>query len=92
MLTDETPQEHIIVRAYGRTPDYLRTLPLHTSQREVSQTDEYTDFAIDIRPTPDFISQLLNHADGLGVVEPASLRHKIREIIENTLKRYSTDY
>ena len=92
VLTDETPLEHIIVRAYGRTPDYLRTLPLHTSQREVSQTDEYTDFAIDIRPTPDFISQLLNHADGLEVVEPASLRHKIREIIENTLKRYSTDY
>lgn len=88
VLTDETPLEHIVVRAYGRTPDYLRTLPLHASQRELSQTDEYTDFAIDIRPTPDFIGQLLNHADGLEVVEPATLRQKIREIIENTLNRY----
>ena len=88
VLTDETPLEHIVVRAYGRTPDYLRTLPLHASQRELSQTDEYTDFAIDIRPTPDFIGQLLNHADGLEVVEPANLRQKIREIIENTLNRY----
>ena len=37
---------------------------------------------------PDFIGQLLNHADGLEVVEPANLRQKIREIIENTLNRY----
>jgi hypothetical protein len=88
VLTDETPLEHVVIRAYGRTPDYLRTLPLHATQRELSQTDEYTDFSIDIRPTPDFIGQLLNHADGIEVLEPAAFRLKIREIIEKTLNRY----
>ena len=88
VLTDETPLEHVVIRAYGRTPDYLRTLPLHATQRELSQTDEYTDFSIDIRPTPDFIGQLLNHADGIEVLEPADFRLKIREIIEKTLNRY----
>ena len=88
VLTDETPLEHVVIRAYGRTPDYLRTLPLHATQRELSQTDEYTDFSIDIRPTPDFIGQLLNHANGLEVLEPADFRLKIREIIEKTLNRY----
>ena len=88
VLTDETPLEHVVIRAYGRTPDYLRTLPLHATQCELSQTDEYTDFSIDIRPTPDFIGQLLNHADGLEVLEPADFRLKIRKIIEKTLNRY----
>ena len=88
VLTDDTPLEHIVIRAYGRTPDYLRTLPLHASQRELSQTDEYTDFDIDIRPTADFIGQLLNHADGLEVLEPAPLRLKIRKLLEGTLNRY----
>jgi hypothetical protein len=88
VLTDETPLKHVVIRAYGRTPDYLRTLPLHATQRELSQTDEYTDFSIDIRPTPDFIGQLLNHADGIEVLEPADFRLKIREIIEKTLNRY----
>lgn len=88
VLTDETPLEHVVIRAYGRTPDYLRTLPLHATQRELSQTDEYTDFSIDIRPTSDFIGQLLNHADGIEVLEPADFRLKIREIIEKTLNRY----
>ena len=88
VLTDETPLEHVVIRAYGRTPDYLRTLPLHATQRELLQTDEYTDFSIDIRPTPDFIGQLLNHADGIEVLEPADFRLKIREIIEKTLNRY----
>lgn len=88
VLTDETPLEHVVIRAYGRTPDYLRTLPLHASQRELLQNEDYTDFSIDIRPTPDFIGQLLNHADGVEVLEPAALRLKIREILEQTLNRY----
>ena len=88
VLTDDTPLEHIVIRAYGRTPDYLRTLPLHASQRELSKTYEYTDFTIDIRPTADFIGQLLNHADGLEVLKPAPLRLKIRKLLEGTLNRY----
>ena len=51
VLTDETPMAHVVVRAYGKTANYLRTLPLHHSQRELQQTDEYTEFSFDIRPT-----------------------------------------
>lgn len=88
ILTDDTPMAHVVIRTYGSTPNYLRTLPLHASQKELQSTEEYTDFSLDIRPTADFINTLLSHSDGLEVLEPADLRLKIREILTRTLNRY----
>lgn len=88
ILTDDTPMAHVVIRTYGSTPNYLRTLPLHASQKELQSTDEFTDFSLDIRPTADFINTLLSHSDGLEVLEPADLRLKIREILARTLNRY----
>lgn len=88
ILTDDTPMAHVVIRTYGSTPNYLRTLPLHASQKELQITEEYTDFSLDIRPTADFINTLLSHSDGLEVLEPADLRLKIREILTRTLNRY----
>lgn len=88
ILTDDTPMAHVVIRTYGSTPNYLRTLPLHASQKELQSTDEYTDFSLDIRPTADFINTLLSHSDGLEVLEPADLRLKICKILTRTLNRY----
>ena len=88
ILTDDTPMAHVVIRTYGSTPNYLRTLPLHATQKELQSTDEYTDFSLDIRPTADFINTLLSHSDGLEVLEPADLRLKIRKILTRTLNRY----
>ena len=88
VLTDDTPMAHVVIRAYGSTPDYLRTLPLHGSQREVQRTDEYTDFELNIRPTADFVNALISHADGLEVLEPLDLRNQIHEKVKNMLSRY----
>ena len=89
VLTDETtPMTHVVVRAYGKTSNYLRTLPLHHSQRVVDTTEDYTDFSIDVRPTPDFIGELLKYDQGLEVVDPPELRLKICKIIKEMLNRY----
>ena len=87
VIADGTPMEHVVVRAYGKMGNLLRTLPLHASQRELESCEAYTDFAIDIRPTIDFISELMSKADGLDVLEPASLKEKMRSIMEEALRR-----
>ena len=88
VLTDETPMAHVVVRAYGRTPNYLRTLPLHHTQRELESTDEYTDFSFDIRPTVDFLGELISNSPNIEVLEPADLRQKMKQILADNLKRY----
>ncbi|MBE6261005.1 MAG: WYL domain-containing protein [Prevotella sp.] len=87
VMVDGTPMEHVVLRAYGKMADLLRTLPLHRSQRELGSADGHTDFAIDIRPSIDFVSELMSKVDGLDVLEPASLKAKMRHIMEEALKR-----
>ena len=88
VLTTDTPMSHVIVRAHKWMPNYLRTLPLHHSQRELASTPDYADFSFDIRPTSDFLGELLRHSDGIEVLEPLELREKMRQMIAETLKRY----
>jgi hypothetical protein len=89
VLTDEnTPMAHVVVRAHNFTPNYLRTVPLHHSQREIATTDHYTDFSFDIRPTPDFLGKLLSHGAGIEILQPAAVRQKMKDMITETLKRY----
>ena len=97
VLTNDTPLAHVILRAHKWMPNYLRTLPLHHSQRELasgeithvdSSTTPYTDFSFDIRPTADFLGELLRHSDGIEVLQPQDLREKMRQMIADMLKRY----
>ena len=89
VLTDSSvPMAHIVIRAHNWTPNYLRTLPLHQSQRELASTPDYTDFSYDLRPTSDFIGQLLSQGSGIEVLEPQDLRQKMRELVEESLNRY----
>jgi predicted DNA-binding transcriptional regulator YafY len=89
ITTDDTPMAHVVIRAYGHVPDYLRTLPLHASQKEIEHTDEYTDFSYDIRPSVDFVLALISYSDGIEVLEPIELRQKICDSFQASLERYS---
>lgn len=88
VYTLDIPLAHVVVRAYNSTPNYLRGVPLHRSQRELESGDDYTDFSFDIRPTDDFLRVLIRHTDGIEVLAPASVRDRVMEMLENTRKRY----
>jgi len=54
----------------------------------VETTDQYTDFSFDIRPTVDFIGELLSFDAGIEVLEPSDLRQKLQKLIHTMLQRY----
>lgn len=91
-VDDNIQPEHVVIRAFGTQADYWRTLPLHESQKELSPVTEtaepYTDFAYHLAITDDFVNELLSKNDTIEVLEPASLRQKMREEIERMSKRY----
>ena len=89
VLTVEIPMAHVVVRTYGKTSNYFRTLPLHQSQRAVAVTADYTDFSFDIRPTADFLGELLSYDSGLEVLEPQELRQQMQRQVEAMLQRYN---
>ena len=84
----EVPMEHIRVRAYGKTPDYMRTLPFHASQKEVETSEEYAEFTFDIRPTYDFFNALASAGPDLEILEPQDMRDEMKDWLMATLDNY----
>lgn len=78
VITSESPVERIVLLAYDVFADYLRTLPLHESQRELSSNDESTLFEYHLKPTFDFYQWLLAQGEQVEVLEPQSVRDVMR--------------
>ena len=73
------PIEKVVIRAFGREPHYLRDLPLHHTQRELTVTPDYTDFEFTLRPTADFITPLLSRGAAIKVLSPEWLAQAVRQ-------------
>ena len=80
--------QHIVIRAFAPYMNYLRTLPLHHSQKEVQSTPEYADFEFYLRPTFDFRQELLAQGHDVEVLHPATFREEMKAMLEKMLCRY----
>ena len=89
VITSDEPIQRIILLAYGGFADYLRTLPLHESQREIEGDDESTLFEYHLKPTFDFYQLVLAQGDQVEVLEPESVRNEMRNFAKNMLDYYN---
>lgn len=89
VMRDEDIKPTLVrIRAIPRTADYLRSLPLHETQKEVERTSEYSVFEYVIAPTFDFVQELKSQGDSIEVLAPAELRQDMLQSLENGLKQY----
>jgi hypothetical protein len=89
VMKDETLEaEDILIRAFGTEMNYLRDLPLHGSQREVTLGEDWADFRFRLRPSWDFIGKLMERGNRLKVMEPESVVAKIWTKHAESVKLY----
>ena len=79
--------ENVVLKVDAKQAFYLRSLPLHHSQKE-ERKDEYSIFSYYLCPTFDFRQKILSLGDEAEVLEPVDLRNHMIDVIENMLKRY----
>lgn len=84
---DNCPPEYIELKVYGTQVKFFRTLPLHHSQKEIKNTDEYSIFSYYLSPTYDFIQELLSHGYNVEVLSPQHVRDEIRMHAETIASR-----
>lgn len=80
--------EHIVIRTGAPTANFIRTLPLHSSQFEEERTPEYSIFSFDVAPTYDFIQELRKHGPYLEVLEPSEIRELFHQNSRETVDLY----
>ena len=81
-------REMVKLKVYGTQVQYFRSLPLHSSQKEVEKNDKYSVFTYFITPDYDFKQDVLSFGDKVEVLEPKKLREEMRGIIRSLTTRY----
>ena len=88
-VNDKLKPQKVLVRAFGVHVEYMRTLPLHHTQKEIEcKHQQYSDFQYRLCLTPELTSQLLAMGEKIEVLEPVELREEIKNRLLNTLNRY----
>ena len=67
---------------------YIRSLPLHDSQREVERYDDYSIFELQVMPAYDFIQQILAMSNEVEVLSPENVREEIARWVKEIAKLY----
>lgn len=84
--------ERIVIRANENHKHYLKSLPLHHSQKLIEDCGEYADFEFYLSPTYDFVMKLLQYGSMIEVIEPQSLRDTMKSWISEMYELYKEDY
>lgn len=80
--------ETIKLKVAASQANYLRSLTLHQTQKEVERNDEYSIFTLRLRPTYDFLQEILSMGSDIEVLEPKSFREDISEIAKQMWNKY----
>ena len=78
-VNEELKPQRVVIRTFGVSTEYMRTLPLHPSQREIATNgNESSDFEYHLNLTPELTGKLLSKGDWVEVLEPKSLREEVK--------------
>ena len=80
--------EKVKIKVFDYQVRYLRALPLHHSQLEKEECDDYSVFEYFLRPTFDFYQELLSHGAEIEVLSPLWLRDEMRTIVRAMAELY----
>ncbi|GAB1359008.1 WYL domain-containing protein [Porphyromonadaceae bacterium] len=86
-VDNDIPLEKVILEADKIQANYLRSLPLHYSQQEIETCKNHSIFEYTIRPTVDFINELVKMAATSKVLSPKWMADEIKSTIANMAKR-----
>lgn len=89
-LGKDTPVEHVVFSVAANQVPYVRTKPLHETQKEVeSREDGSAVFSIDVAHNYELERDILGFGEGITVLAPDSLVRKLRQRLEKMADNYN---
>lgn len=80
--------ERVVLRVQATEANYLKTLPMHSSQQIIQETGDFTDFALTVILNHELEREVLAFGELVEVLEPIALREKIRGRVSELLQQY----
>lgn len=85
MFTDGKA-EKVILQFDFRDGNYLKSNPIHHSQK-IKTIENGVEIELFIKPTIDFVMEILSRSASLKIIEPKSLKYKVKEIWQQSIDR-----
>ena len=80
--------ETVKLKVSAAQSNYLRSLTLHQTQREIKRTDEYSIFTVRLRPTFDFQQEILSMGSDVEVLAPDWFRKDTADKVKAMWDKY----
>lgn len=88
--TEDTKPEKVVLSFTPEQGRYIKTLPLHASQKIVVNNDDELKIELFLHVTYDLIKNLLSYADDVKVIAPATLKKEMIKRLRNAVKQYTS--
>lgn len=88
IMYSNLPCESVVLKVSSVQAGYFKTLPLHETQKTVSDTETHTVFKYEMKITNDLIKEILSYGADVEVISPQSLRSKIEKHLSAALQKY----
>ena len=88
IIVDKRIPETIRLKVDTDQVKYYKSLPLHSSQKEIEVSEKYTVFEYRLVPTYDFLQEILSKGRSVEVLSPESFCDEIHAEIKAMLARY----
>ena len=88
-VMSDTPTETVVLKVPSSAVPYLRALPFHPSQREIRKEGDFVFMEYRLKITEELAFALLRHAVRSEIVEPISLREKVKELARQIIDKHN---
>ncbi len=87
-INNEVKVENLVIKVNNELLPYIKTKPIHGSQKLKEQGATYSFISLDLIPNYELETLILSYGEGIELIEPKYLRIKIIKRIEMMLKKY----
>lgn len=90
-VDSDVKMERVVIEADKVAMNYLRSLPLHHSQQEIQTDDNKSILEFRLRPTVDFITEIVSRSKYIKVLSPQWVIDDVNATISKMAKRQKQD-
>lgn len=90
-VNEEDKPQKVVIRSSPVMADYLRSLPLHWSQKEIETTDKYVDFEYHVCINHELVLSMLRMGKSVVIKEPTILKKMILSETKSIINNYNYD-
>ena len=90
-VNEEDKPQKVVIRSSPVMADYLRSLPLHWSQKEINATDKYVDFEYHVCINHELVLSMLRMGKSVVIKEPTILKKMILSETKSIINNYNYD-